>query len=265
MPPRSKTLPPVWPNAGVRAAYDKRLRAMITEMARSYAHWIKACYRKNESEIALDASSAAQDIERALKKLGPYWRRRFYSAAPQLARWFATAVDKRSDHRLRQILSDAGISVKFQMTSDMRNAFDASVAENVGLIQSIPEQYHTQVQTMVMQSVKAGRDLSSLSDQLQEHFGVTKRRAALISLDQNNKATSVMMAARQTALGIEEGVWLHSHAGKDPRVTHVDNDGKRFNIRDGWFDPDPKVRRRIWPGELIRCRCTWKPVVKGFS
>ena len=46
---------------------------------------------------------------------------------------------------------------------------------------------------------------------------------------------------------------MHSHAGKTVRKTHYANDGKRYNVAEGWFDPDPKVSRRIWPGELINC------------
>ena len=44
----------------------------------------------------------------------------------------------------------------------------------------------------------------------------------------------------------------------------VDNDGKEYDIKTGWFDPDPKVRKHIRPGELIHCRCLVTPVLPGF-
>jgi uncharacterized protein with gpF-like domain len=149
----------------------------------------------------------------------------------------------------------------------MRDVLDATIEENVGLIRSIPEQFHTQVQGMVMRSVTAGRDLEQLSRELRERFGVTERRAAFIALDQNNKATAAFDRVRQLeAAGDDaEAIWLHSHAGMEPRPTHLANDGKRFKVSEGWFDPAPEVRRRIWPGELIRCRCRSRLVVKGFS
>ena len=164
-----------------------------------------------------------------------------------------------------KILRDAGIAIPFRITPEMRDIMDATVAENVALIRSIPQHYHTEVEVMVMQSVKAGRDLSQLSDNLEARYDITRRRAELIARDQNNKATASLNQARQVALGIEEGVWLHSHAGKEPRPTHVANNGKKFDIKKGWFDPDKRVRRHILPGELINCRCTWKAVVPGFS
>jgi uncharacterized protein with gpF-like domain len=263
-PKGEKILRAVQPNAGIRAAYDRKLRALVLEMSRSYIYFLKAQFRQTPPAMAQDATPA-KELERELRLLLERWRHRFDEAAPALAAWFAKSSRARSDAVLQKILRDAGISVRFTMTVPMRDVFDATVAENVGLIRSIPEQYHTQVQTMVMQSVKAGRDLGYLSAELEARYGITARRAALISLDQNNKATGAMQRARQTDLGLEEGVWLHSHAGKTPRKTHLANHGKKFSLKTGWYDPDPKVQRHILPGELIQCQCTWRAVVKGFS
>jgi uncharacterized protein with gpF-like domain len=89
--------------------------------------------------------------------------------------------------------------------------------------------------------------------------------AALIARDQNNKATAVFVRVRQKQAGITKAMWLHSHGGKEPRKTHLANDGKLYDPAKGWFDPDPKVRRHIYPGELINCRCSSITVVPGFS
>lgn len=263
-PTPPNTLPPVHPNAALRAVYRKRLQRLIDEMGRSFAWWIRAAYRANEPRMAMDATPA-KELQEAVERLAGRWQRRFDDAAPELARWFAQAASRRSDRQLAQILRDAGISVRFNMTPAMRDVVAATVEQNVQLIKSIPQQFLTQVQGSVMRSVQAGRDVGGLVQELQQNFGVTRRRAAFISLDQNNKATAALQKARQTELGIEEGIWIHSHAGKEPRPTHVKQHGKRFNIAEGWFDPDPRVRRRIMPGELIRCRCVWRVVVKGFS
>jgi uncharacterized protein with gpF-like domain len=118
---------------------------------------------------------------------------------------------------------------------------------------------------MVMRSVQTGRDLGRLAKDLQKQFGVTKRRAALIARDQNNKATASMTRVRQVQLGITEAIWVHSGAGKHPRPTHVKagRDSVRYDVSKGWFDPDAK--QWIWPGILVNCRCVSKPVIKGFS
>ena len=254
----------VRPNAGIAAEYQRKLLALVDEMARSYAYFLKAEYRANPPEMAQDASPA-ELLRRALRKLFGRWERNLDEAAPKLAKWFAKAEAGRSDAALRKILRDAGYSVKFQITPPVRDILDATIAENVSLIKSIGSEFHTQVSGLVMRSVVAGRDLSDLTKELQHRFGVTRRRAEFIALDQNNKATSAIRRARELDLGIEEGIWLHSHAGKEPRPTHLANHGKTFNIKTGWHDPDPKVDMKIMPGQLIRCQCTWRPLIKGFS
>lgn len=255
---------PVHPNAGVQAEYRKRMRALIAEMNRSYQYWIKACYRQNEPRMAMDATPAIQ-LQRALERLGRHWLKRFKEMGPQLADHFAQSSRRQSDAALKRILRNGGMSVRFTMDPQMSDVMKAVVAENVQLIKSIQQQYHTQVQGAVMRSVQTGRDLGALSEELQDQYGVSFRRAALIARDQNNKATSAYQKVRQTELGLKEGIWMHSHAGKVPRKTHLANHGHRFNIAEGWFDPDPKVRKHIMPGELINCRCTWRPVIPGLS
>jgi SPP1 gp7 family putative phage head morphogenesis protein len=261
---RETVLRPVHPNAGIAAAYRRKLHVLLSEMAASYAWFLEARWRANPPRMALDATPA-KELERELKKLGRRWEKRYAEAAPKLAQWFKQSTAKRSEDALRKILSDAGFSVRFKITPAMRDVLDATVAENVSLIKSIPQEYAKQIEGMVMRSVTAGRDLSSLSKELRSRYGVSKRRAALISRDQNNKATAVMTRVRQQEIGITEAVWLHSGGGKEPRRTHLQNSGKKYKIAEGWFDPDPRVKRSIWPGELINCRCVSKPIVKRFS
>jgi hypothetical protein len=288
-----KVLRPVHPNAGIAATYRARIDALVREMADSYLYWIKAQYRKTPPRMAMDSvvkrvetieipageivwkgdgywieqltrkeartvylaldETPARELERELSQIGKRWQRRFDEAAPRLARWFATSASRRSADSLRGILRDAGMTVEFKMTPGMRDVFEATIAENVALIKSISSTYHGQVQGLVMRSVAAGRDLGPLAKEIEARYGVTKRRAALIARDQNNKATAVMTRARQQEVGITEAIWLHSAGGKEPRKTHLANTGKKYDPAKGWFDPDPRVRKRIWPGELINC------------
>lgn len=265
-PERKRKLRAARPNHGITLAYRRKIMCLVKEMSDSVEYWLRAAYRANEPAMAQDATPAGE-LQVAVNRLARQWQRNINDAAPLLARWFAKEASKRSDAMLQRILRDAGISVRFKwrMTAQMRDVFNATVHENVGLIKSIPQQYLGEVQGLVMRSVQSGRDLGTLTRELQKRYGITERRAALIALNQNNQATAAMQRVRQTELGIEEAVWLHSHAGKEPRPTHLANDGKRYKIATGWFDPDPKVRKHIWPGQLINCRCVSRPIVKGFS
>ncbi len=215
-------------------------------------------------DMAMDRTPADY-LRSAFARLRKRWEDRFDEAASKLARWFAQSAATRSDERLRRILKDGGLSVRFTPTKAMRDVMAGTVQANVALIKSIPQKYLTQVEGMVFRSVQTGRDLHQLSNDLRHELGVTKKRAAFIALDQNNKATSALTRARQLELGMQQAVWVHSHAGKEPRPTHLANDGQSYDPAVGWYDPDPKVRKRIWPGELINCRCFSRTVIPGFK
>ena len=255
---KPKTLRQVRPNAGIRAWYQKQLDDAIDDMQNSVVYWLKAAYR--DTPFAQDANPATV-MRNAMRRLTQRWERHFDVMAEKLARRFADKSLTTSDVSLRSALSDMGFTVEFKMTEPMRTAYQGVINENVNLIRSIPEQYLTQVETMVMQSVQRGRDLGTLSQELQKRLGVTKRRAAFIALDQNNKVTSALTAVRQKELGITRGIWRHSHAGKEPRPSHVAADGKEFNLSEGMFLDGEWVM----PGEAPRCRCTWSAVIEGFG
>lgn len=229
-------------------------------MQASVVYWLSANYRASGAAVAMDASPAVV-MRNAMQKLAKRWTRRFDDMAQKLADRFANDAMKNADVSLATAFKDAGFTVEFKMTSQMNNALQATIAENVGLIRSIPEKYFTEVEGLVMRSVARGRDLGYLTDELQKRYGITRRRAALIARDQNAKATSVMQSARQRSLGITHGIWRHSHAGKEPRQSHVKSDGKKFELSKGLMI-DGKL---TFPGQEINCRCTWSPVLLGLD
>lgn len=263
-PTDRKVLRPVHPNAGIEVIYRRRLLALIDEMNNSFVYWLKASYRANPPLMAQDRNPA-QELRAAIRKLAAQWQRNFDDAAPRLAEYFSKATYLRSGAALKTILRDGGYSVKFNMTREMRDVMDATITEQVSLIKSIPQQYLTQVEGMVMRSVQTGRDLGTLTKELQEQFGVTKRRASFIARDQNNKATASMTRVRQVKLGITEAIWMHSGGGKHPRPTHLaaGRAKTKYDTSKGWFDP--AVGKWIFPGELPNCRCVSRSVIAGFS
>jgi len=262
IPKGYKVLKPVLPSAAIEDKYRVKLDAMIREMHDSVMYWIEAAYKNNEPRIAMDAAPA-EVLRIAVARLMGRWTDRFNEASERLADYFAGDVEQRSSAELKKILKDGGWTVKFKMTPAMRDVFQATVNQNVALIKSIPSQYLSDVEGMVQRSVQAGRDLKQLTDDLENRYEITRRRAKLIALDQNNKATASFTRARRIELGLFTNVWMHSHAGKEPRPTHVEMNGKTFDIRKGMWDSHEQ--EWIQPGYLIRCRCSSRPVVSGFS
>ncbi len=245
-------------NRGVEALYRNQMLFLINEMVTSIDHWIESTYRSAPPVIAQDESPVLE-MRRQLRRLAKQWIKRFDEAGPKLADAYVKGSFKATDSAFRMALKDAGWAVKFDMTPAMREAFSASLAENVGLIRSIPEQYLLQVQGAVMRSYTRGRDLQSLVKSLHDLYPAAANRAVLIARDQSNKANSVVTQARQIELGIEDAIWMHSHGGVTPRPTHVAMNGKRYKVREGMWDS--AVSRFIFPGEEINCRCTSRSVL----
>jgi uncharacterized protein with gpF-like domain len=258
-------LRPIHPNVGIEREYQRRLDDLIKEMAASVDYWLKATYRRNEDRIVAEDESPADALRRSMKDLSKRWLDRFDQMSGKLAEHFTQSVEKRSTAVMKKILKDGGWTVSFQMTPAMRDIADATVHANVSLIKSIPQKYLADVEGSVMRSVQAGRDLGSLTEDLQKHYGVTRRRAALIARTQNNMATAAFNKARQLEIGLTDAVWVHSGGGHEPRPSHLKagKEKTRYVIADGWMDPE--VGHAIQPGELINCRCVGRPIVKGFS
>ena len=252
---RGVVLPPVRPSAAIARNYQSAIDRLIREMNADTRRALQEDY--DAAEFAKDATPVNALVER-MRALRRKWLARFDALAPELSRLFAAAAATRSDVQLRNALRRAGFTVRLQLSEGQANILQATVHENVSLIRSIPEQYMTDVEGMVMRSVVNGRDLATLTDGLSKRYGITRRRAATIARDQNNKVTGALQAQRQAELGLK-AIWMHSAGGKTPRPSHVANNGKEYDPAVGWYDPD--VGEHIWPGTLINCRCVSRAVV----
>lgn len=273
-----KTARAVLPNAGVEAAYRKSLDKLIKEMSNSVEYWMEAEYKANPPvmavEMAEDArvgsrSKASQEwaslrspsarLRKPMKELSNRWIKRFDEMSASIAERFAASGMKHTDSSFKQALKDAGFTVEFKVTPLMRDAMNATIQENISLIKSIPQQYLTDVEGIVMRGYTAGRDLHAISAELQERYGVTKRRAALIARDQSNKLTATVTQARRVDMGLYEAIWVHSGAGKHPRPSHLKagREKRKFDVRQGCLIEG----EYILPGQKINCRCSSKTIL----
>jgi uncharacterized protein with gpF-like domain len=259
---KRKVLSAVRPNTGLEEAYRRRLVDLVEEMHRSIIYWVKRAYAANQPEIAQDASPA-YTMRTLMNRLARRWQRKFDQAAKELATYFARSAASRSDRALAAILKKHGMTVDFKMTDKANDVMQATIGEQVGLIRSIANQHLTDVEGKVMRSVARGRDLGSLAADLEKSYDLSKKRAALIARDQNNKATATMTRVRQGELGIKQAIWVHSAGGKVPRPSHVKAGREKmvYDITKGAFIDG----EFIFPGELINCRCVSKSIIPGFN
>jgi uncharacterized protein with gpF-like domain len=262
--PKDIVLAPIYPNAGLEAAYRKRLLKLVDEMSKSLLWWLRAAYREHEPTILAEDASPSHAMSKAMEDLAKRWTKRFDAGADEFASYFAKASAERTDAAMKAALRKAGFTIKFKPTKAQTDLIDATTKANVALIKSIPQQYLTNVQGLVFRAIQTGGDLGTLTKELQTQHGVTRRRASFIARDQSNKATAALKRARQTELGIEEEAWRHSGGGKHPRPSHVKagKDRVRYRVDTGWLDP--ATGRRIWPGTEAGCRCVGRSIIPGL-
>lgn len=238
--------------------YAKELDKLIKEMFDSTHYWLIANYKKESPVMAQDANILSV-MEKAFSKLTKQWMSKFDDIAKKLATRFVDKAVNHSDLSLKNAFKEAGFTIDFKPSDDMKIKIAASVDENIELIKSIPQKYFDELKFIVNQGIQRGFDVGHISEQIQIKYGVTKRRAAFIARDQTNKVHSVITQQRQIDLGIKQGQWMHSHAGKKPRLSHLKagQDKLIFDLSKGaYIDGE-----WILPAQLPNCRCGWKAVL----
>jgi len=256
------TLPPIHPNIGLQLLYQRKIEKIVDEMNKSVLYWLRTEYNANKPEMAQDASPAVF-LTQVLRRLARRWEDRFEVYAKKLAKYFATEAKDRVDGTLKSILKKSGFAVEFKMTAAANDVMQATIQQNVGLIKSIASRHFEEIEGLVLRSVATGRDLKSLTDELEKRFKVTRKRAAFIARDQNNKATAVITRVRQEGLGVTEAIWKHSHAGKAPRPEHQKWHNQKYDVSKGmWSEVDQEY---VWPGTAINCRCGSRSIIPGLN
>ncbi len=254
-------LPEIRPNAGIERAYSKALVSVVrqikidldAELVRDFKS------RAKQEKIAMDGIT--DWVAHVIDYLISRWERKLDDLAPRLAAKFVNRTVTNYETLMKTHLRRAGFTVRFQVTDFQKEALQAATEVNVGLIKSIGSQYLDKVQGQVWKCVTDGYDLATLSKDLRKTYDITKRRAELIARDQGAKAHAVIEKAKRQELGIAKAIWLHSHAGKTPRPSHLAANGKEFDVSKGMYlDGD-----WIQPGELINCRCCSKSVIEGID
>lgn len=239
--------------------YRKKLHELIKEMSNSVEYWLTAEYRRNESEIVGDASPAKL-LNKKLISVMATWREKFDKKAESIALWFVRRSDMYASKSVSNKLKAQGMTVSMQITPEVQNVLDSLYETQVSLIKSIPEQYLTQVNSLVQISVQNGRDIGFLKDELKNRFGVTERRAKFIARDQNAKATAEIARKRQKSAGIKKCILKHRSGGsKTFRESHVHADGQEYDIDVGFWDSH--LKRYVQPAELPGCKCEGRPVI----
>jgi SPP1 gp7 family putative phage head morphogenesis protein len=254
---------PLTYSAAQMERYERAMGRLTSAMFKEYAKELAAVFRQSEV-ITLDASISAQ-ARMTLSALRRKFASLFNRNAPKIVDQIFNGIDKASETSLGQSLKQlsGGLTLKTDsMPAALKQAMQASVAENVQLIKSISSQYHTQIEGAVMRSLQpGGRGMADVREALSKYEGITEKRKDLIATDQVRKVTTAMNVERSKSAGIKKFKWRHSGGGSEPRELHLKLNNQTFS----YDDPpviDEKTGERGFPGQLINCRCQAIPVIE---
>lgn len=262
------------PSIAWELQYRRVLEELIAKMQKDVEQEITQYYN---NELVTDAASVKW--VQIMKALRQKWYREFDVKARELAKWFADKTNKRTMAQIQRKLKEVGMTITPSYTAAQKQLSSEIVAENVGMIKSIPQQYLRGIQKVVSTSFIKGHDMQSITialkpiikkqlvEKMQNETKQIERRAlhraALIARDQTNKATQQLATANAQALGATKGRWIHVPGKYSSRKTHVEMNGKVFPLSDGLYDKD--VHRNVKPGELIYCNCQFEVLMPGFD
>jgi len=254
------TKPDVAAGISYNVELQRLVRAVTRDINANLMPTVRNLAPEYQRDSALVMDSWVDVLTGALRALRIRWSSpQFQALANDVARRFVTSANNSNRRRTER---DMGIDI-FSDSTTITNYVQASIADNVRLIQSIPEQYLTQVESIVMTNVRGGGRPSSIAKSLQQQFGVTERRAKMIARDQTAKVNGQLNAKRQQDVGFPYFEWVDS---SDERVRdrhaylseHVTQYGKGVYRWDNPPLSDKGVP--IIPGEDFQCRCIAIPI-----
>ncbi|AUR87935.1 head morphogenesis domain protein [Vibrio phage 1.106.O._10N.286.51.F7] len=257
----AKSKPIELPKA-IGISYNAELQRMVRRIKKDIDQSINPQVKDLEFEYTAD--SWADVIEVSLAALRQRWSSAVFNRfAERLASKFVQAVNLQNQQQFQNQYKSFGINI-YAGNQAVSDYLDATVKDNVRLIKSIPDQYLTQVESIVLGNMRAGMRPSAINKQLQDQFGVTERRARVISRDQVSKASNGLAKKRMESSGFKYFQWIDS---KDSRVRsrhkHIANKVTKYGKGIYSFSDLPLNDKGIpiAPSDDIQCRCVMRPVL----
>lgn len=245
------------PPRSVEASYFRSLRALIRRLEQRVKREIFPLLERFESEYIADSPYSIQQMLSAavtdLKQMPVMLEREQRRIATRLASGVETFNRTKFLADLHRIL---GVSLRGIITREgVARQIEDSIADNIALIKSIPEQYHERLREAINTGINRGDNAFSIRKQILELGQSTAKRAKFIARDQTAKLNAAVTQARQTRLGVTHYFWRTS---RDERVrpSHEAKEGERF----AWDSPPADTGH---PGQDYQCRCSADPDLSG--
>jgi SPP1 gp7 family putative phage head morphogenesis protein len=256
---------PLIPSAAIRSWYQSKMDALAAAMIADYRKEISEALAHPEVEAFYTADAADSVFQRVMRRLNKKWMEVYNGFAAKYAPEFVEKVDDHAKSSTWFSLSAAGVKEpRMTYNTNIAATLGASQDFNHTLITNVQKEVHEKIYSAVMLSLTSPnpeeQGASGIQNALKEVGKFSKNRIELIARDQTSKLYSSLSDERMKDNGCFHFEWLHSSAGKVPRQTHVDKDGKVFSLNDPRLWEGPKADQGP-PGWAINCRCRKVPVI----
>jgi len=193
-----------------------------------------------------------QLLQRYAEALTPWAER---AAAEMLSE-----VNRRDEQAWMLQAKDLSRALRLEIrTAPTGAAMQALMAEQVGLIKSIPLDAAQRVHKLTIEAIEDSNRASEISKAIQASGDVAKSRADLIARTEVARTASTLTEARALHVGSPGYFWRTAGDG-DVREDHRELEGKFIR----WDDPpiaDKRTGRRAHAGCIYGCRCYPEPVI----
>src|SRR5882757_497927 len=230
---------------GTRLAYDakrqmlyrKKLRSLTDRMTREVTKKVLSLFKSNAAEEFKDEQEYLSAMDESISsmsrilmnKLTNKWQKTFASHSKDYAEQMVKSELVASNKSLRRSLKSMSVDVTLTSSfipKNIREVAKAAIAENIGLIKSIPDEYMQKITGTVMRAITSGGNIQLLQKTLSKYEDITERRVKNIADDQTRKAYNTVNQQRMMDVGIKNFMWLHSGGGQKPRKNHIAMNGK---------------------------------------
>lgn len=256
-------------NEGVRIEYQKKLLTLVRRMTDETERRIAALFRKGDAkryfkeqrQVATQDDTIYNQSKQLLNELNAKFKRLFnLNAKPTAQKMVANSNDVSASSLSSSLKDLTGLTIGTDfIPKSLTPVINASIAENVSLIKSVPDKYFSDITQSVMRSITTGNGLSDLVSDIQKYDAQTHRRVKNIAIDQTRKAYNNINKHRMMSVGYKKFKWLHSGGGQHPRKLHQAMSGNIYSFDDLPVIDENTGERGI-PGQAINCGCTMTPV-----
>lgn len=253
-------------SSDVADVLDSQDSDVISRELRDMGIIIRHCpIESHAMDADADLTGAAARI---LKRLIDKFIGQFDRMAQPLSQRMVDRTLDNSATALNESLKDVSQHVTIDtslITPELQETIAASVAQSVGLIKRVPQDYLSMVQTDVMLSITSGNGLADLIPALDKRNIAIKNWSRNTALDQTRKVYSSVNRDRMEALGVQQFEWVHSGGSNAPREYHMQKwpnglNGGIFSL-DDLPVIDKTTGERGIPGQTYNCRCTMRPII----